>query len=72
MSSKVKVAVRVRPFNRRGLFVVHNQIRFLILSLNFPSSDMELHFSTELELGTKVVIDMIEEQTILLSLRGEK
>lgn len=56
MGSKVKVAVRVRPFNKRGIYT-------------FVCSDfMTLYFS-EIALGTKGVIDMDDTQTVLESVR---
>ena len=64
MSDKIKVALRVRPFNRRG-----NYYYLLLLTKKGPwkcNSQilMTLLFS-ELELDTENVIEMTDKQTIL-------
>ena len=57
---KVQVAVRVRPFNRRGKSnsILPNIVHLLIFCFHSK-------LCKEIELGTKCIVDMVDSKTIL-------
>ena len=67
MGTKVKVAVRVRPFNKRG-----EQANVQGCQNPGENVDHVIHrgcFGTEIELGTRCVVDMEGAQTFQESIK---
>ena len=80
-ASKVKVAVRLRPLNRRGLYLIEI-LSSLTLKYIFRWSKKYLFvnadnyrsilFFTEVDLGAEVVVDMQSTQTFLKPPKSER
>lgn len=59
-NDKVQVAVRVRPFNRRGIVYKTYFPKWNIFAKVYYCSPLK-----EIDLNTKCVVEMVDSQTIL-------